>query len=136
MSVRTSITLRTCAPTHCSDTARHLPKVAHHPEDPRVGPISPIGMPLGREPGQAAADVPTRSGFDYRVRPALLCHSGSVLEPKQVAQAYARWIADGEPEFQAMMSPDLHDHVSGRRGPETWDMVWGWIEASFDQRRA
>ena len=71
-----------------------------------------------------------------RVRPAQLCHSGSVLEPKQVAQAYARWIADGEPEFQAMMSPDLHDHVSGRRGPETWDMVWGWIEASFDERRA
>ena len=56
---------------------------------------------------------------------------GSVLEPVQVAQAYARWIADGEPDFQAMMSPDLRDHVSGRRGPETWDMVWGWIEASF-----
>ena len=53
---------------------------------------------------------------------------GSVLEPVQVAQAYARWIADGEPDFQAMMSPDLRDHVSGRRGPETWDMVWGWIE--------
>jgi SnoaL-like polyketide cyclase len=82
------------------------------------------------------ADVPTRSGFDYRVRPAPLCHSGSVLEPKQVAQAYARWIADGEPEFQAMMSPDLHDHVSGATGPQTWDMVWGWIETSFGERRA
>jgi hypothetical protein len=45
MSDRTSITLLTCAPTNCSDTARHSPKVAHHPEDPRVGPISPIGMP-------------------------------------------------------------------------------------------
>jgi hypothetical protein len=33
------------------------------------------------------------------------CHSACVLEPKQVAQAYARWIADGEPDFQAMMSP-------------------------------
>jgi hypothetical protein len=59
-----------------------------------------------------------------------------VLEPVQVAQAYARWIADGEPDFQAMMSPDLHDHVSGRRGPGTWDMVWGWIRASFERRRA
>ena len=57
---------------------------------------------------------------------------GSVLEPVQVAQAYARWIADGEPAFQAMMSPDLRDHVSGRRGPETWDMVWGWIAGSFE----
>jgi hypothetical protein len=69
-------------------------------------------------------------------RPASLCHSGFVLEPKQVAQAYARWLAGGEPDFQAMMSPDLHDHVSGRRGPETWDMVWGWIEGSFEGRRA
>ena len=59
-----------------------------------------------------------------------------MLEPEQVAQAYARWIADGEPDFQAMMSPDLRDHVSGQRGPETWDMVWGWIEASFEGRRA
>ena len=65
-----------------------------------------------------------------------MCQSGTVLEPQQVAQAYARWIADGEPDFQAMMSPDLHDHVSGQRGPETWDMVWGWIETSFEGRRA
>jgi hypothetical protein len=64
-----------------------------------------------------------------------LCHSWSVLEPVQVAHAYARWIADGEPDFQAMMSPDLHDHVSGRRGPGTWDMVWGWIEGSFEDGR-
>ena len=54
-----------------------------------------------------------------------------MLEPEQVAQAYARWIANGEPDFQAMMSPDLHDHVSGATGPQTWDMVWGWIETSF-----
>jgi hypothetical protein len=59
-----------------------------------------------------------------------------VLEAKQVAQAYAGWIAHGEPAFQAMMRRDLHDHVSGRRGPETWDMVWGWIEASFEERSA
>lgn len=65
-----------------------------------------------------------------------MCHSGSVLEAKQVAQAYARWIADGEPDFQAMMRPDLHDHVSGQRGPQTWDAVWGWIERSFEDRRA
>ena len=50
-----------------------------------------------------------------------------MLEAKQVAQAYGRWIADGEPDFQALMSPDLHDHVSGRTGPQTWDMVWSWI---------
>jgi hypothetical protein len=62
--------------------------------------------------------------------------SASVLEAEQVAQAYAGWIAHGEPEFQAMMRPDLHDHVSGGRGPQTWDMVWGWIEASFEERSA
>jgi len=59
-----------------------------------------------------------------------------MLQAEQVAQAYARWIAHGELEFQALMSPFLHDHVSGRSGPETWDMVWGWIEKSFEERRA
>jgi predicted ester cyclase len=59
-----------------------------------------------------------------------------MLDAEQVAQAYARWIADGEPDFQAMMAPDLHDHVSGSIGPQTWDMVWGWIEKSFEERRA
>ena len=59
-----------------------------------------------------------------------------MLEARQVAEAYARWIADGEPDFQALMSPDLHDHVSGGTGPQTWDMVWSWIEKSFEERRA
>ncbi|GAA4922758.1 hypothetical protein EV188_104645 [Actinomycetospora succinea] len=59
-----------------------------------------------------------------------------MLDAEQVAQAYAGWIAHGRREFQAMMRPDLHDHVSERRGPETWDMVWGWIESSFAERRA
>ncbi len=59
-----------------------------------------------------------------------------MLQAEHVAKAYARWIADGEPEFQGMMSPDLHDHVSGRSGPQTWDTVWGWIEKSFEERRA
>src|SRR4051794_12006394 len=59
-----------------------------------------------------------------------------MLSAEGVAEAYARWIAGGEPDFQAMMSPDLHDHVSGQRGPQTWDTVWSWIQASFDDRRA
>ena len=59
-----------------------------------------------------------------------------MLDSEQVAKAYARWIADGEPDFQALMSPDLRDHVSGGRGPGTWDAVWGWIERSFAERRA
>ena len=59
-----------------------------------------------------------------------------MLDAGRVAEAYARWIENGEPDFQAMMSPDLEDHVSGRIGPQTWDMVWGWIERSFDARRA
>src|SRR4026207_2497117 len=59
-----------------------------------------------------------------------------MLEAKQVAEAYARWIAGGEPNFQGLMSPDLHDHVSGGTGPQTWDMVWSWIEKSFEERRA
>lgn len=59
-----------------------------------------------------------------------------MLEAEQVAQAYARWIADGARDFQRMMAPDLHDHVSGGTGPETWDMVWTWIENSFEERRA
>ena len=48
-----------------------------------------------------------------------------MLEADTVAQAYARWIQDGEPEFQAMMRPDLRDHVSGGTGPQIWDEVWG-----------
>ena len=59
-----------------------------------------------------------------------------VLEAKQVAQAYAGWIENGEPDFQAMMRPDLKDHVSGRSGPQTWDLVWDWVEKSFEKRRA
>ena len=59
-----------------------------------------------------------------------------MLDAGQVAEAYSRWIENGEPDFQAMMSPDLKDHVSGRTGPQTWDMVWGWIETSFEGRRA
>jgi hypothetical protein len=59
-----------------------------------------------------------------------------MLEAERVAQAYGRWIQDGEPEFQAMMKPDLKDHVSGGEGPQIWDMVWGWIEESFEERRA
>ena len=59
-----------------------------------------------------------------------------MLEARSVAQAYARWIADGDPDFQSMMSPDLHDHVSGDTGPQIWDVVWGWIEKSFEDRRA
>jgi hypothetical protein len=59
-----------------------------------------------------------------------------MLEANTVAQAYARWIQDGEPEFQAMMRPDLRDHVSGGTGPQIWDEVWSWIEASFAERRA
>jgi hypothetical protein len=58
------------------------------------------------------------------------------LDAEQVAQAYARWIQDGDPDFQAMMRPDLTDHVSGGRGPQTWDAVWGWIAESFAKRRA
>ena len=59
-----------------------------------------------------------------------------MLEAEQVAHAYARWIADGEPDFQAMMSPDLHDHVSGGTGPEpgTWSGVGS--RQSFEERRA
>lgn len=59
-----------------------------------------------------------------------------MLDAGQVAEAYARWIENGEPDFQAMMSSDLKDHVSGRTGPQTWDMVWGWIEKSFEERKA
>jgi hypothetical protein len=59
-----------------------------------------------------------------------------MLDAEQVAMAYAAWIETGEPDFQAMMRADLTDHVSGRIGPQTWDMVWGWIEKSFEQRKA
>ncbi|HYI35665.1 MAG TPA: hypothetical protein VEX39_03620 [Thermoleophilaceae bacterium] len=59
-----------------------------------------------------------------------------MLNAEQVAKAYCRWIADGEPDFQAMISPDLYDHVSGGTGPQVWDPVWRWIEQSFDERRA
>lgn len=59
-----------------------------------------------------------------------------MIDPERLARAYVGWIADGAPDFQAMMSPDLHDHVSGRTGPQTWDMVRDWIEQSFGDREA
>lgn len=59
-----------------------------------------------------------------------------MLEPEKVANAYARWIAGGEPDFQRLMSPTIHDHVSGQTGPGTWDTVWSWIEESFAEREA
>lgn len=55
---------------------------------------------------------------------------GTVLEPQQLVQAHACWIADRGARLSGDDEPpDVRDHVSEQRGPATWDMVWGWIEA-------
>src|SRR5688500_4804376 len=86
--------------------------------------IRPSYADLRSAPGMAS--TADRCASVTRRQP---CHSGSVLEPVQVAHAYARWIADGEPDFQAMMSPDLRDHVSGMpwlgdRAPSGAQIAW------------
>ena len=46
-----------------------------------------------------------------------------------------QWGLDGDPAVLELFSPEFHDHVSGQTGLHIFDVVAGWIEASFVNRR-
>ncbi len=51
----------------------------------------------------------------------------------EIADAYVRWVADGDLAIKDVCSPEFRDHVSGL-GVEVFDVVGGWFEASFSDR--
>jgi hypothetical protein len=53
----------------------------------------------------------------------------------EIAAAYMRWVADGDPRIKGLCSPDFLDHVSGRAGHEIFDVVDEWFDVSFADRR-
>jgi len=54
--------------------------------------------------------------------------------PEEIADAYLRWVADGDLAIKDLCSPDFHDNVSGL-GVNVFDIVGGWFESSFADRR-
>ena len=56
------------------------------------------------------------------------------ITAQQLADGYVAWLADGDQAVHELFSPAFHDHVS-QRGLEVFDVVAGWIEESFRDRR-
>jgi hypothetical protein len=54
-------------------------------------------------------------------------------DPDVVADAYLRWVADGDLTIKDLCSPQFHDNVSGL-GPEVFEVVGGWFAESFADR--
>jgi predicted ester cyclase len=54
---------------------------------------------------------------------------------ESLAHAYASFSESGDRSLMEMLSPEFHDHVSGRRGPRILDVVLDWLERSFADRR-
>ena len=55
-------------------------------------------------------------------------------EPTEIADAYLRWVAEDDRTIVDLCSADFHDKVS-EMGVEVFDLVAGWFEASFSDRR-
>jgi predicted ester cyclase len=53
------------------------------------------------------------------------------LTPQRLADDYVAWAATGDPTMLQWFAPDFLDHVSGRTGPDIWDVVAGWMAESF-----
>jgi predicted ester cyclase len=51
----------------------------------------------------------------------------------EIADAYMRWVADGDPSIKHLCSPEFRDNVSGM-GVNVFDIVSGWFAASFSDR--
>ena len=51
-----------------------------------------------------------------------------------IADAYMRWVAEGDQWVKNLCSAEFHDNVSGM-GISVFDVVGGWFEASFADRR-
>jgi len=52
----------------------------------------------------------------------------------EIADAYMRWVADGDPAIKELCSAEFHDNVSGL-GVSVFDVVGGWFDSSFSDRR-
>lgn len=53
----------------------------------------------------------------------------------EIADAYMRWGAEGDPTIKELCSPDFYDNVSGQVGRHIFDVVGGWLDASFANRQ-
>jgi hypothetical protein len=47
------------------------------------------------------------------------------LTPQRLADDYVAWATTGDPTMLQWFAPDFLDHVSGRTGPEIWEVVAG-----------
>jgi hypothetical protein len=56
------------------------------------------------------------------------------LRADHVADSYVRFTESGDPTLLELMSDDVLDNVSGRRGPAIWRTVHDWLESSFADR--
>jgi len=54
--------------------------------------------------------------------------------PAEIADAYMRWVGDGDLAIKDLCSPEFHDNVSGL-GTDVFDVVGRWFEESFSDRR-
>ncbi len=52
-----------------------------------------------------------------------------------VAAEYEHWNVSGDRCVLTHFSPDFVDHVSGKRGLTTFDVVAAWLDESFADRR-
>ncbi|WP_182376005.1 hypothetical protein [Nocardioides sp. WS12] len=51
----------------------------------------------------------------------------------EIADAYMRWVADGDLSIKDHCAPEFHDNVSGQ-DVNVFDIVGGWFAASFSDR--
>jgi predicted ester cyclase len=53
------------------------------------------------------------------------------LEIHAVAEAFVAFTCGSGHRLRELLTDDVVDHVSGRTGKEIWDVVGGWLRASF-----
>ena len=53
-----------------------------------------------------------------------------------LADGYLAYLARGDMSIMSTFSADFYDNVSGQRGLKIFDVVRGWLEESFADRRA
>ena len=56
------------------------------------------------------------------------------ITAQQLADGYVAWLAHDNQAVRELFSSEFHDHVS-QRGLEVFDVVTGWIDQSFSDRR-
>ncbi len=53
-----------------------------------------------------------------------------------IADGYERWAATGDDSaIRELFAPDVYDNVSRKRGLDIFDLVGGWQDANFADRR-